>query len=52
VTAVAAATGYAFSKAALAGAIGRDPSPELDAGVRRTLAGMLQSYLREVLGPI
>ncbi len=50
VTAVAAATGYAFSKPALAGAIGRDPSPELDAGVRRTLAGMLQSYLREVLG--
>jgi TetR/AcrR family transcriptional regulator, repressor for neighboring sulfatase len=50
VTAVAAATGYAISKAALAGAIGREPSPALDAGVRSTLAGMLQTYLRERIG--
>jgi AcrR family transcriptional regulator len=50
VTAVAAATGYAVSKAALAGAIGREPSRELDAGVRKTLADMLQAYLRERIG--
>ena len=50
VTAVAAATGYAVSKAALAGAIGRDPSTALDGAVRRTLAAMLQSYLRDALG--
>ena len=50
VTAVAAATGYAISKAALAGAIGKDPSPALDAGVRRTLAGMVQAYLRDRIG--
>jgi AcrR family transcriptional regulator len=52
VTAVSAAMGYAVSKAALSGAIGRDPSPLLDDAVRRTLAAMLQSYLREVIGPI
>lgn len=51
VTAVAAATGYAVSKVALAGAIGRDPSPTLDAAVRRTLAAMVQSYLRDAIGP-
>ena len=51
VTAVAAATGYAVSKAALAGAIGRDPSTALDGAVRRTLAAMLQSYLRDAMGP-
>jgi TetR/AcrR family transcriptional regulator, repressor for neighboring sulfatase len=50
ITAVAAATGYAVSKAALAGAIGREPSAALDAGVRKTLAGMLQAYLRERIG--
>jgi TetR/AcrR family transcriptional regulator, repressor for neighboring sulfatase len=50
VTAVAAATGYAVSKAALAGAIGREPSAALDAGVRKTLADMLQAYLRERIG--
>jgi len=50
VTAVAAATGYAVSKPALAGAIGREPSSALDAAVRRTLAAMLQSYLRDALG--
>lgn len=50
VTAVAAATGYAIGKPALAGAIGREAGPALDAGVRRTLAGMVQSYLREAIG--
>ncbi|NVB81323.1 MAG: TetR/AcrR family transcriptional regulator [Kofleriaceae bacterium] len=50
VTAVAAAIGYSLTKHALAGAIGREPSPELDAGVRGTLAGMLQAYLRETIG--
>lgn len=50
VTAVAAATGYAISKAGLAGAIGQEPSAALDAGVRRTLARMLQTYLRDAIG--
>ncbi|HEX5059512.1 MAG TPA: helix-turn-helix domain-containing protein [Kofleriaceae bacterium] len=49
-TAVAAATGYAISKAALAGAIGQEPNPALDAGVRKTLAGMVQTYLRDRIG--
>ena len=49
-TAVAAAFGYATSKYALASTIGRQVSPELDAGVQRTLAGMLQAYVREQLG--
>jgi AcrR family transcriptional regulator len=50
VTAVAAAAGYAIGKPALAGAIGREVGPVLDAGVRRTLAGMVQIYLRETIG--
>lgn len=50
VTAVAAATGYAISKAALAGAIGQEPNPALDAGVRKTLAAMVQAYLRDRIG--
>jgi TetR/AcrR family transcriptional regulator, repressor for neighboring sulfatase len=50
VTAVAAATGYAVSKAALAGAIGREPSKALDTRVQGTLAAMLQAYLRERIG--
>ena len=50
VTAVAAATGYSINKAALAGAIGQEPSPALDAGVRKTLAGMVQAYLRDRIG--
>lgn len=49
-TAVSAAFGYAVSKYALAGALGRGVSAELDAGVRRTLTSMLQSYLREAVG--
>ena len=50
VTAVAAATGYAIMKPSLAGAIGRPPSRALDLGVRKTLAKMLQGYLREEIG--
>ena len=52
VTAVAAAYGYAISKYALAAAVGRPTSSELDADVRNTLAGMLRAYLRAELGPI
>ena len=51
VTAVAAAFGYAMSKYALAGAIGRQVSGELDAEVQRTLAAMLEAYVRDQLGP-
>jgi len=51
ITAVSAAYGYAMSKRGLAGAVGRRPSRELDAQVQRTLAAMLQAYLRiELLG--
>jgi AcrR family transcriptional regulator len=50
VTAAAAATGYAIGKAGLAGAIGQEPSAALDDKVRRTLATMLQTYLREAIG--
>jgi AcrR family transcriptional regulator len=46
VTAVSAAYGYAMSKRALAGSIGRRPSRELDLSVQRTLAAMLQGFLR------
>jgi AcrR family transcriptional regulator len=49
-TAVAAATGYAVSKAGLAGAIGQEPNAALDADVKKTLAAMLQVYLRERIG--
>lgn len=51
VTAAAAAIGYAVAKPALAGAIGREEGPALDAEVRRTLGAMLRSYLREALEP-
>lgn len=46
VTTVAAAFGYAATKHSLASALGREPSAELDRGVRKTLAAMLQTYLR------
>jgi AcrR family transcriptional regulator len=46
VTTVAAAFGYAATKLSLASALGQPVSAELDRGVRRTLAAMLQSYLR------
>jgi len=46
VTTVAAAFGYAATKLSLASSIGRPESAELDRGIRRTLAAMLQDYLR------
>lgn len=48
-TAVAAAYGYALAKHALVGALGREPSPALDAEVRDTLAAMIQTHLRTQL---
>lgn len=45
-TAVAAAYGYSMGKYALAGAAGKEVSNDLDAHVQRTLAEMLQAYLR------
>ncbi|HUS29323.1 MAG TPA: helix-turn-helix domain-containing protein [Kofleriaceae bacterium] len=50
VTAVAAALGYALTKDALSGAIGRQQTPELDTAVQRTLGAMLQAYMRELIG--
>ena len=50
VTAVAAAYGYAIGKYPLSGAIGREPSRQLDADVQRTLGEMLHAYLRPELG--
>jgi TetR/AcrR family transcriptional regulator, repressor for neighboring sulfatase len=50
-TAVSAAFGYAVSKHALAGALGRAVTPALDRDVRVTLAGMIQSYLRPDAAP-
>jgi AcrR family transcriptional regulator len=44
-TAVSAAFGYSVSKYALAGALGRGVSSDLDRGVRHTLAAMIQTYL-------
>jgi AcrR family transcriptional regulator len=51
VTTVAAAFGYAATKLSLASALGRPTSVELDRGVRRTLAAMLQAYLRAPATP-
>jgi AcrR family transcriptional regulator len=48
-TAVAAAYGYALTKHALVGALGRTPSRELDALVQNTLGDMLQAHLRSEL---
>jgi AcrR family transcriptional regulator len=48
-TAVSAAYGYAIAKHALAGALGRQPSLELDGQVRRTLAEMVHSHIRRKL---
>jgi AcrR family transcriptional regulator len=48
-TAVSAAYGYAMGKHALVGALGRDPSSELDDQVRHTLAVMVQAHLRATL---
>jgi AcrR family transcriptional regulator len=46
VTALAAAYGYAIARYALAGALGRDPSPALDDEVRGTLAAMVHGHIR------
>jgi AcrR family transcriptional regulator len=48
-TAVAAALGYSLAKQPLSGALGKEPSSAIDAQVRKTLAGMLESYLRDAL---
>ena len=48
-TAVSAAYGYAISKDALVGALGRKPSAELDDQVRQTLAVMVQAHIRAAL---
>jgi AcrR family transcriptional regulator len=45
-TAVSAAYGYAIGKHALVSALGRPPSRELDNDVERTLAAMLEAYVR------
>ena len=45
VCAVAAAYGYAIGKHALAGALGREPSPELDRAVYEALAEMMRARL-------
>jgi AcrR family transcriptional regulator len=47
---VASAYGYAIGKYALAAALGRQVSTELDGEVQRTLAAMLEGYLRGELG--
>lgn len=57
VTAVAAALGFALTKPALAASIGKQPTPELDEAMQKTLSAMLQAYMREAiarraLGPI
>jgi AcrR family transcriptional regulator len=45
-TAVSAAYGYALAKHALAAALGREPSRELDDQVRHALAAMVQTQIR------
>ena len=48
--AVASAYGYAMGKYALAGALGRQPSDELDREVLETVGKMVESHLRAELG--
>jgi hypothetical protein len=48
---VSAAYGYALNKYALAAALGRVVSIDLEMDIQRTLAEMLQSFLRARLGP-
>ena len=50
-TAVSAAFGWALSKYAISGAIGRPVSPALSDEMRTTLAGMVRAYLHEAIGP-
>jgi len=47
--AVSAAYGYAMGKYALAAALGRQVTPELDEQMRQVLSGMIQARLRTVL---
>jgi len=49
VAAVAAALGFALTKTALAASIGKQPTPELDASIQKTLGAMLQAYMRDVI---
>jgi AcrR family transcriptional regulator len=51
-TAVAAAFGWAMSKVPIAASIGRPLTPVLRERIQATLAGMVQSYLREAIGPM
>ena len=46
VIAVSAAYGYAITKDALAGSLGREPSRELDDQVRLTMAAMVRGHVR------
>jgi len=48
--AVAAAYGYAIGKYALAGALGRQPSEDLDREVLQTIGLMIEAHLRSELG--
>jgi AcrR family transcriptional regulator len=48
-SAVSAAYGYAMGKHALVGALGRQPSNELDDLVRHTIARMAQAHIRATL---
>lgn len=48
--AVSAAYGYAIGKYALSGALGRQPTVELDAEVLSTLGKMVETHLRHELG--
>jgi AcrR family transcriptional regulator len=51
-TAVAAAFGWAMSKNPISGAIGRPLTRALRERIQATLAGMVQSYLRDTIGPM
>ncbi|MCX5746272.1 MAG: TetR/AcrR family transcriptional regulator [Proteobacteria bacterium] len=48
-TGVSAAYGYSLMKVPLAGALGRAPGVALDEAIKRTLAGMLETYLHAKL---
>lgn len=48
--AVSSAYGYAIGKYAIAGALGRQPSAQLDEELLKTLGAMVETYLRGELG--
>ena len=50
VVAVSAAYGYAMGRDTFAGALGRQPTNELDREVQETLAAMLETHMRVALG--